>query len=166
MANISNKAESLGPLATTILVVVVTVAVGAVMLAQFTSASYLEETIGNETFNATSDPFIYEVNDASNADYVEIRSAQAYESTSQSTQATTELVNDTHVNISGVALDTGDESLEYTYTYETTGTGVVEQGLDALSTFGDFLPVIVIVGIGAVILALMRVFGSGRRTAA
>jgi hypothetical protein len=166
MTNIGKTADDLGPLATTLLVIVVTVAVGAVMLGQFKDTSYLEQSITNETFNATSDPFIYEVSDASNSDFVELESAQAYSSTSQNTKVTTTLVNSTHVNVSGVSLDSTDESLDYTYSYETTGTNVVRQGLDALSTFGDFLPVIVIVGIGAVILAMMRVFGSGRKTAA
>jgi hypothetical protein len=78
----------LGPLATTLLVIVVTVAVGAVMLAQFGDVSAVNNS--------------------------------------------------------------------------STATSVIDQGQQALQTFGDFLPVIVIVGIGAVILALMRVFGGGR----
>jgi len=75
-----------------------------------------QKTTINETFNATSDPYTYTVNDASQSDFWELAKVTCYESTAQSTEQTCEILDAEagDVNVSG-AVDGDDESIDYSW---------------------------------------------------
>jgi len=154
--------KQLGPLALAVVSLVVIIGIGSVVLAELTDTSYDTVDVSNETFNATSNPYNYTVSVSGNTDFVELDSVTVYESTSQTTEGNATIVDAEAGKVEvEVAEDAGDESLDYSYSEENTATGVLGSGQDALNTFGDFLQVIVVVGVAAVIFLLL---GALRRT--
>lgn len=157
--------EDLVPFALAIVSVVIIVAIGSLVLTEFDAASYDNPLVGNEAFNATSNPYNYTVQEAGNADFVKLDSATVYDTTSQNTELTATIVDaeSGKVEVEGVT-DSGDESIDYQYSQETQATTVLEKAVSALQTFGDFFNVVVVIGIAAVIFMLLKVLrgGAGR----
>jgi len=168
MAGMDKAVKQLGPLALAVVSLVVIIGIGSVVLAELTDTSYDTVDVTNETFNATSNPYNYTVSDAGNSDFVQLESATVYESTSQSSTGNVTILDAEagKVNVE-VAEDAPDESLEYSYSEKNKATGILGSGQDALSTFGDFLTVIVVVGVASIIFLLLGVLRkSGSRTMA
>jgi len=157
--------SSLAPLALAIVSLAIIVGVGAVTLNEMTGATYTDNTVSNETFNATSDPYTYTVSVAGDADFVELDSVTVYESEAQTTEVSSYNIIDAEagtVNVS-TTVDAGSESIDYSYSSTNEASGIIDTGVSALQTFSDFFTVIVVIGIAAVLFLLLNVVrGAGR----
>lgn len=160
----------IGPIALSLGVAVIIISVVALVLGTMTPQTYQETAVTNETFNATSDPYTLTVSHASDSDFVELTDATVYK-TSDYLNSTSELA-DSAYNISdseagtielSTSVDSGNEAIDYKYDEETTSTGILTKGKDAMSTFSDWFNIIVIVAVAAIILGLVMLFrGSSR----
>lgn len=127
--------------------------------------------VDNETFNATSDPFTYTVAEASDSEFVQLTRVTCYESDAQNTELADEDCNISDASAGKVsvstALDDGDESVAYEYEDTNKATEGADQAILGLSTFTDWLPLIALVIVAAIIIGLVSMFkgGSKRRGA-
>lgn len=159
--------KDLAPLAIVFVILAITVGMGSLILGNMQTETYTDNTITNETFNATSDPYTYTANHASDTDFVELTAATCYE-TSDYLNSTSKLA-DSACNITdeeagdiklSTAVDKGDEAVDYDYHTKSDASGVVGKGNETMETFGSWFPILVVVVIAAVIIGIvMKYFG-------
>jgi len=144
------------------------------MLSQFQPASYVETTVTGESHASTGtipetvtvdnvyqgveDETITLYDNESDSNHTLEKTAD-YEAISYSTGE----FNITNADVDGDGTDEVSNTddtyyIDYTYNQKGTASGIIDQGLSALETFGSFFTVIVVVGIGAVLLLLLQVF--------
>lgn len=96
-------------------ILVAAVLIGAVAIPVVSDSLKTEPvTVTNETFNATSDPYYYEVAESTANDFRELDSVTVYDSTSQTTELTASVENDTYIKVEGT-VDGDLESANYDY---------------------------------------------------
>lgn len=155
------KLQDIGPAVYALGVGVLIAAVIAIVVAGFQSSSYATSTVANETVNATSDPFNHTVDKKSDVDFHQVASATCYESFSQDSTVTTDIVNDTTIELSGFTVDKGDnESCEYDWEYEGTAYDVTGNGIDGIIEISSWFEEMGLVVAAAILLTLL--FGVGR----
>jgi len=170
--SLKDATDSLAPLATALISVVLVVGIGAVTLAEFSETSFedvqvtaeqdqpsaplpsnftLDESTGSDFVTVSEDTVDVVLEDASagtnttltqGTDFVVFNDAGVVEL--QNTSATTDFD------------DTADTVFtDYEFQREGTATQVVSDGENALGTFSDFFQVVVVVGIASVIFLLL-----------
>jgi len=172
LMSLKDATDSLAPLATALISVVLVVGIGAVTLAEFSETSFedvqvtaeqdqpsaplpsnftLDESTGSDFVTVSEDTVDVVLEDASagtnttltqGTDFVVFNDAGVVEL--QNTSATTDFD------------DTADTVFtDYEFQREGTATQVVSDGENALGTFSDFFQVVVVVGIASVIFLLL-----------
>jgi len=162
--------DSLAPVALAIVSVAVTVGIGAIVLLEMESSSYESTTVVDEVDQPSEPlPSNYTLDASSNGDYVEVTSAEVVlEDSSAGTNTTLSEDGDYILykdagkvelksSPGGVTYNDTEDQVYTTYDYdsESQATGLLGDGQDALGTFGDFLQVLVVVAIAAVIFMLL-----------
>lgn len=150
-----------------LVIVGVTLTVGLKITSGVTNNMVVDKNVTNETFNATSDPFTYKVAEASTSNFNELVSVTVYDTTSQSTELTAEIVDAEagKVNVSGT-VDADKESIDYNYHDDDTEaqTGG-NDAIDGLQELSSFLPIIGLVVAAVVVIGLLTsgLGGNGKR---
>jgi hypothetical protein len=174
--------KSLTPLAISLVVLTMVISVGGIMLTQFQPVSYTDNPVTNETISSSgSVPETFTVANTGEGLEEDSETIQVYDNESGNVYTLDEgddyevvsyssgefnVTND-DVDDDGTAeIDTVDDEYRVDYTYQTgsVATNILNQGTNALETFGSFFTVIVVVGIGAVLLLLLQVFRSAGMT--
>lgn len=145
----------------------VTLTVGLKITGDVKTNMVLDNSVDNETFNATSDPYNYTVAEAGDSDFNKLTSVTVYDTTSQSTELTATIVDAEagKVEVEG-ATDSGDESIDYNYEdKDTTARSGADDAISGLTELSGFLPIIGLVVAAAVVITLVSkgFGGSGRR---
>ena len=163
MASLDRATDSLAPVALAVVSLTIVVGIGGIVLAELGGSSYIDQTVNNETFNATSDPYTYTVGQVSgDSEFYELSEVTVYASESQSTELDYAITDASAGEIQvNSTVDSDLESVDYTYDQETTATTTLSDGEGSLSTFADFFQVIIVVAVAAVIFILL---GALRRT--
>lgn len=152
-------------------VIGIVLALGLRVMTGVQAGARSKEEVVNETFNATSDPFVYTVDEASDSEFVQLTQVTCYESESQDTALADEDCNISDASAGKVSisttLDDGDESIHYDYEDTNEATAGADQAILGLTTFTDWLPLIALVIVAAIIIGLVGMFrgGSKRRGA-
>lgn len=167
--------KSLTPLATSLVILTMVVAVGGIMLTQFQPASYINNEDTETITSSGSVPETIQVSDVGVGLDKDSETIKLYDNATE-TNYTLDQGDDYTVvsyetgefeiqeaDVDGDGTNeidsTGDEyHVEYVYNTEGTASNIIDQGLSALDTFGSFFTVIIVVGIGAVLLLLLQVF--------
>jgi len=153
----------IGPIALTLGIAVIVISVVSLVLGNMVPQTYDALSVTNETFNATSDPYTYTVNEAGDTTFVELTDVTCY-SDAGSTALADSACNVTDAGAGDVKLsttvDSGDEAVDYDYDEETTATSITDKGLTAMETFGDWFNIITIVAVASIILGLVMLFRS------
>jgi len=167
---VDKAVKDLAPMAFAIVSVVITVGLGAVVLTQMQTASYDTETVLGESNQPSSPlPANYTLDESTDSDFVQVTSATVVlEDSSAGTNTTLtegtdyELYKDEgkvelQSSPGGVTYDDTSDQVYTDYDYEQEGqaTTLLGDGQNALGTFGDFLQVLVVVGVAAVIFLLL-----------
>jgi len=128
------KGQSLTQNAIGVMIAVVVIAAVAIPVAMDALVTDLNSA-NNETFNATSDPYTHTVAEASNSNFDEVDSAQGYNTTAQSTEITTTIVDAEagEVNVSDV-----DISSTNSMDYDWQPDGYIEGSVTR--TVVDYIP--------------------------
>jgi len=172
--------KSLTPLAISLVILVMVIATGGIMLSQFQPASYVNNQVTGEA-EASTGAVPETITTDNMAQGVEDETITLYDNETE-TNYTLQKTEDYEVisydngefNVTNADVD-GDGTnevsntddtyyLDYTYNTKGTASGIIDQGLSALDTFGSFFTVIVVVGIGAVLLLLLQVFRTAGRS--
>lgn len=168
------KLEDLGPAAITLIVVATTIGTGAIILSETQQVTYTDNFVENETHTtnlSSTDSEKITVNNVKKG--VERDSEVIYDPYNPGTTLT-EGENYSVINYRNGEFNItnyyenkdAQQDIAFNYTYHTTNTesGVVQQGLDALDTFGNFFTVLAIVVIGAIVIGLLMTFRGSKQT--
>lgn len=149
-------------------VIGVSLVVGLSVMANVQDESYTRTTVTNETFNATSIPYTYTVNKASDAGFHELLTVTCYTDISQSTEQECEIENASagKVNVTGGSVDSDLESLDYDYDYEGNAYDGAGKAIEGLDTFTTWLPLIALVIVAAIVISLVGSFRGSTRSGA
>jgi len=149
-------------------VIGVALAVGLNVMGNVQSQSYATDSVDNETADvAASSPAIYTVSHASDGDFYEVTSATCYGAVNQTNEVNCDISDASagELNVTeGDLNDTGDESFDYDFDYEGEAFEGAGQAMEGLTTFTDWLPLIALVVIAALIIGLLGLFRSRGRT--
>lgn len=162
----AGEMQKLKTFAVLLVVVGVALTIGLKVTGEVKSNMLIDNSVDNETFNATSDPYNYTVAEAGDSDFNKLESATVYDTTSQSSELTATIVDAEagKVEVEG-ATDTGDESIDYQYTDDDTqAQSGADDAISGLTEVSGFLPIIGLVIAAAVVIGLVSGgFGGGRR---
>jgi len=167
---VDKAVKNLGPMALAVVSVVITVGLGAVVLTQMQTSSYDTQTVLDEADQPTSPlPANYTLDSSSDSDFVQVTDTTVVLEDSSAgtnvslTEGTDYVVYSEEGEVElqstpgGVSYDDTSDQVFTTYDYERQGQAynLLGDGQSALGTFGDFLQVIVVVGVAAVIFMLL-----------
>jgi len=167
---VDKAVKNLQPMALAIVSVVITVGLGAVVLTQMQTSSYDEVEIMNEVDTPSEPlPANYTLDETTSSDFVQVSSTTVIlEDGSAGSNTTLSQGSDYVVyedegevelqsSPGGVSYNDSEDQVFTDYTYEREGEAynLLGDGQNALGVFGDFLQVLVVVGVAAVIFLLL-----------
>lgn len=149
------------------------IAIGAVTLTEMNPVSYTDAQVTAEQDQPTAPfPSNYTLDASTKSEYVQVKENSVtvtYEDTSAGTNTTLTESTDYEIYLQDGKIElknttttsSYDDANDYFYTdyeyeQESEATNILDSGQSALGTFGDFLTVIVVVGIAAVIFLLLN----------
>jgi len=162
--------DDLAPVALAMVSLAIVVGIGAVVLVEMEGSSYNNVQVLNENSQPGGPlPANYSLSEASGSDFVTVTSTTVViEDASASSNVTLEQGTDyvlyedqgtieVQSSPGGVSYDDTSDSFYTDYSYDEEGqaTSILGDGQNALSTFGDFFQVLVVVAIAAVIFLLL-----------
>jgi hypothetical protein len=165
--------QDIGPVALSIGLAIIIVAVMAMILSQMAPQTYVEIPIVNDSFSHSTLAGV-----GANATNVTLTTVGYGMKSgtlivrwySNTTLNTTTLTTGNYTLLSGIngiveveaisAWNTSGDKIDFSYTYDDAGasTSTITAGLSALSVFGDWFGIIVIVAVAAIILGLVMLF--------
>ncbi len=143
--------------------------VGAYSLSQFTTVSDTTVTVANETFDASSDPYTYEVSKTSQDNFTKLYTVTCYESVSQDTTIACDIkdADAGTVEITGQSsTDAGDESIDYDYgEADENVLTITNTGNSSLEQLVSTTEIMVAIALLLLVVVVLKVFRGGRGSA-
>lgn len=151
-----------------LVIVGLTLVIGLKITSDTTNAMTVDKTVDNETFNATSVPYTFTVDEQSTSNFNELVTVTCYDTVNQNSEISCEVqdADDGKVNVTGGTVDSEKESISYDY--HDDDTQAQQGGNDAVSglqELSSFVPIIGLVVAAVVVIGLLTrgLGGSGRR---